>query len=126
MRDLKMTERRAASRARVDLQVTLSRGQGRPVHGHTLDVSTGGSRVMTDRPLHVDELLAFELLAIELSGEQAAVVAGQARVLRMQRDTVYALRFERLAEEDAIRLRGLLDASRSLASASSTPAPPNS
>src|SRR5207245_8719323 len=119
MRDPEMPERRAAPRALVDLEVTLSRGHGGPVHGHTVDLSAGGTRVTTDRPLHVDELLAFEM-----SGDQAAVVAGQARVLRMQTDTVYALRFERLADEHAVRLRRLVDRSMSLASAHPAPTPP--
>jgi c-di-GMP-binding flagellar brake protein YcgR len=106
MREPLRPERRAAPRAVVELEVTLSRGRGSPVHGHTVDLSTGGTRVrvMTDRPLHVDELLAFELSA----GHDGLVVGARVRVLRMQTDTVYALRFENLTDDAAARLERLI------------------
>ena len=96
--------RRAAPRAQVTLDVVLSRPTGSPVRARTVDVSAGGARVSTNRPLRVDEVLAFELTLDE--GEP---VAGQARVLREQA-TTYALRFERVRGEGAQRVADVVDA----------------
>jgi hypothetical protein len=82
-------EMRRNPRAQLALALILKRHRGGPVSGRTLDVSLGGMRVTTDRPLSVDELLAFDLL---LDG--AGHVDGHCRVLRQQGLNSYALRFE--------------------------------
>jgi hypothetical protein len=51
-------EQRSNPRAQLALALILKRHKGGPVAGRTIDVSPGGARVTTDRPLRVDELLA--------------------------------------------------------------------
>jgi PilZ domain len=81
---------------------TLSRRFGAPVQGRTVDVGPGGMRVATQRPLSTDEVLDFELPPPSGPG-----VSGRARVLRQQGYGVYALRFERLSDEDRAALARL-------------------
>jgi len=83
-------EQRHSPRARIDCPVTLLRRRGSPIGGHTEDVGPGGARVVVDRPLTVDEELAFDLLLGDVR------VDGRARVLRQQAANRYALRFEQL------------------------------
>jgi len=90
-------ERRGSRRAQVDLAVTLSRHNGGPVHGRTVDLSVGGMRVATTRPLRTDEVLDFAV-PIESVGP---LVQGRARVMREQARNVYALRFEHIAPDAA-------------------------
>ncbi|HEX8085108.1 MAG TPA: PilZ domain-containing protein [Solirubrobacteraceae bacterium] len=95
-------QRRASPRIAIELSMRFVRakGHGRPVSARTIDLSTGGARVVADRPLKVDEVLHFEL-----DGEQ--VVRGECRVLREHVGRTYAVRFERLQEtEELARLTG--------------------
>jgi hypothetical protein len=92
------TERRASSRVPLEVEVRLSRAKGGPVAARTLDISAGGLRAATRRPLRVDELLD-----VELSLDAGAVI-GRARVMREEARSVYGLRFERLTPEAAARL----------------------
>ena len=96
-------ERRHAPRIRMELEVTLSRAKGGPVAARTLDISAGGMRAATRRPLRVDELLDVELVV----DAGSAVVSGRVRVMREEALSVYGLRFERLAPEAADRLSRL-------------------
>jgi c-di-GMP-binding flagellar brake protein YcgR len=96
-------ERRQTQRVRMELDVTLSRGKGGPVAARTLDISPGGMRAATRRPLRVDELLDVELT---LDGG-AGIVSGQARVMREEALSVYGLRFERLIGDAPARLSEL-------------------
>jgi hypothetical protein len=98
------TPRRAAPRAPLALELTLSRAHGGPVKARTVDLCAGGCRVMASRPLRVDEELEFELV---LAG--GTHVLGRARVLREQA-TTYALRFERVRDEGAQQLADVVDA----------------
>jgi c-di-GMP-binding flagellar brake protein YcgR len=93
-------QRRAAPRVAVRLEVTFSRAKrhGRPVKGRTLDLSTGGARVASERPLRVDEVLRFDL---RCGGD--AHVQGECRVLREHVGQTYGIRFERLDGEEARR-----------------------
>lgn len=85
-------ERRVAPRTDLDAECVLRRSKGTPIPGRTVDVSDGGMRVCTDRPLGVDEVLTFDV------DIQERHVDGRARVLRQQGGAnVYALRFETLA-----------------------------
>src|SRR4051794_16042538 len=83
-----MADMRRNPRAPLALALILRRDKGNPVAGETVDVSAGGARVRTDRPLRVDELLAFDLVVDETHAQ------GHCRVLREQGLNDYALRFE--------------------------------
>ena len=81
-------DRRGSPRIAVALDLHLGRKVGHAVIARTLDLSTGGARVVSARPLRVDEELHFDL---QLGDEH---LAGTARVLRQHRHDTYALRFE--------------------------------
>jgi len=87
------SNRRSSPRAAVCLGVTLARRHGNPLTTETVDVGIGGMRVTAMRPLAIDELLSFELAVDGTS------VAGRARVMREERQNVYALCFEELGDE---------------------------
>jgi hypothetical protein len=82
-------EQRRNPRAQLALALVLKRAKGGPVSCRTIDVGAGGARVTTDRPLRVDELLAFDLIT---DGE--GHIEGRCRVLRQQGLNQYGLRFE--------------------------------
>ena len=90
----KFPQRRASHRVSVSLELLLDRDKGGRIHGRTVDVGAGGMRVITARPLSIDEVLDFDL---PLADRHAH---GRARVLRMQDHQTYALRFEELNEAD--------------------------
>src|SRR4051812_39104384 len=90
-------ERRHQPRTDIALECTLQRAKGAVIRCETVDLGPGGMAVASDRPLAVDELLAFEL----------AHVHGWARVLREQAYHVYALRFEALRDEARAELERL-------------------
>jgi hypothetical protein len=94
--------RRTAPRAAVELPVTLVRGRGKPIASRTVDVGRGGMRVCSERPLGIDELLAFDLLW------QDTHLEGRARVLREDIGSTYALRFEPLGAQATDALGRLL------------------
>jgi hypothetical protein len=98
------SRRRAAPRVAVALELTLQRAHGAPVVCRTLDLCAGGARVIANRPLRVDEELDFELSL----ADGGACVCGRARVLREQA-TSYALRFERVRDDGAVRVADLVD-----------------
>jgi hypothetical protein len=86
----------------VALDVHLGRKVGNDVVARTSDISVSGARVVSGRPLRVDEELQFDF---ELpSGGQR--MRGTARVLRQHRHDMYALRFENVAPA----VVGVLDA----------------
>jgi hypothetical protein len=82
-------QRRAAPRIEAELDVTLSRKIGNPVDARTVDLCTTGMRVTSKRPLHVDELLRFDLVL-----DAGLRVDGVARVVREHALNIYALRVE--------------------------------
>ncbi len=88
-------QRRSSPRIAIGLPVTFERakGHGRPVTAQTIDLSTGGARVHSDRPLRVDEVLHFDLCC-----EGDTHVCGECRVLREHVGQTYAVRFERIDE----------------------------
>ncbi len=96
--------RRASPRAQLTLQVTLTRARGNPIASQTQDLSSGGMRVTTTRPLAVDEVLHFELPV-----DVGTRIEGDARVMREHPFQAYALRFERLSLEGAERLARLVE-----------------
>jgi hypothetical protein len=96
-------EQRRSPRTQLALALLLKRHKGGPVSATTLDLGTGGACVATDRPLRVDELLAFDLA---LDGD--AHVDGHCRVLRQQGLNEYALRFEDVDAAAAELLDGAL------------------
>lgn len=86
------SERRSSPRMAVALDVRLKRKVGNPVSVQTLDLGAGGARVVSARPLRVDEELHFDL-DLPVTGRH---VAGTARVLRQHPNNAYALRFEHI------------------------------
>jgi hypothetical protein len=88
--------RRASARARLECPVTLSRERGGVIVARTVDLGEGGARIRCDRPLRVDEVLAFDL---DLDLPSALHLHGEVRVLREDGWATYALRFERLPVE---------------------------
>ena len=85
-----MADRRDTGRVEMSVECMLRRRAGTPIACETVDVGTGGMSVSSERPLAADEVVSFDLAAIELSG--------RARVLRQQGHQVYALRFEQLPD----------------------------
>jgi hypothetical protein len=96
-------DQRHSPRITADCPVTLRRGRGGPVGGHTEDVGPGGARIVVDRPLGIDEELAFDITLGDVH------VDGRARVLRQHGLNCYALRFENL---DAAALELLENAAK--------------
>ena len=92
-------QRRSAPRIAIELDVTLSRHHGNPVVARTVDLCATGMRVASQRPLHVDELMRFDLAL-----DAALHVDGVARVVREHALKVYALRVESIDREAAQRL----------------------
>ena len=92
--------RRTAHRIAARFALTLSRPRrhGDAVTARTIDLSSGGARVVADRPLKIDEVLAFDLAC-----DDDLHVRGECRVLREHVGRTYAVRFERLDGEDAVR-----------------------
>ena len=90
----KFPQRRANPRVSVALDLHLDRDKGGRIRGRTVVVGAGGMRVITARPLSVDEVLEFDLPVADRHAH------GRARVLRMQDHQTYALRFEELDEAD--------------------------
>ena len=97
------TGNRRTPRAQLALALILTRHKGGAVSCRTIDVGTGGACVSSDRPLRVDELLAFDL---EL--DDHAHVDGHCRVLRQQGLNEYALRFEDVDAATAELLSGAI------------------
>jgi PilZ domain len=97
-------ERRGSPRVELECGCTLSRRFGSPIEARTVDVGPGGMRVASQRPLAADEVLEFELPP---PGGAGARISGRARVLRQQTYGIYALRFERLSDEDRAALNRL-------------------
>ena len=87
------------------LNLHLARKVGGAVGTRTLDLSIGGARVVSTRPLRIFEELQFDL---DLSDE-GRHVNGTARVLRQDRHDLYALRFEHLSQEELDDLRAFVD-----------------
>jgi hypothetical protein len=85
-----VSERRHAPRVEMAVSCLLRRRAGSPISCETVDVGTGGMSVCSERPLADDEVVAFEVEPIELSG--------RARVLRQHAHQVYVLRFEQLSD----------------------------
>jgi PilZ domain len=81
------SDHRRSPRVALDCPLSLTRRRGAPVTGHTEDVGPGGARVIVERPLGIDEEVAFELM---LGGER---LDGRARVVRQQSPSCYALLF---------------------------------
>jgi hypothetical protein len=77
------------------LQVALRRERGNPVEVRTIDLGTSGMRVVSPRPLAVDEVMHFDL---DLPDEPPHHLDGQVRVVREHGPNVYGLRLEALPE----------------------------
>jgi hypothetical protein len=99
-----MLDQRGTERANVYLELQLARKAGRTINVRTLDVGFGGARVISERPLRVDEELHFEC---DLP-TGSCHLDGMARVLRQDRHNVYALRFEHVAPELMSQLRAFV------------------
>jgi hypothetical protein len=86
----------------VMLPCTLCRAAGSPIASKVLDLGVNGMRVDSQRPLGIDEWLAF---SVEHDGD---CIQGRVRVVCQERPTIYGLRFERLPEPEARMLQSLV------------------
>lgn len=92
--------------AHIALDCILRRRNGAPIPAQTRDIGPRGMRIVSPRPLALDETVGFELPNLDMR------IAGIARVLRQERLHVYALRFEGLPEPMTRRLHALAITSR--------------
>jgi hypothetical protein len=90
-----------APKASLTMSCTLRRSIGSPISAQTLEIGPRGMQVRSQRPLSLDETVGFELPDLGMR------VDGRARVVRVERANVYALRFEGLPEPMVRRLHGL-------------------
>jgi hypothetical protein len=90
------------ARRAISVRCTLTRAAGSPIGARTIDLGTTGMRVATERPLAVDEMVAFELPCGDVS------IRGQARVVCQERPDVYAIRFGPLQQPMARCLRDVV------------------
>jgi hypothetical protein len=95
-----------APKAPVVMACTLRRTIGSPIRAETLEIGPRGMQVRSQRPMSLDETVGFELADLGMR------VVGRARVLRVERGDVYALRFEGLPEPMVRRLHALAVAQR--------------
>jgi c-di-GMP-binding flagellar brake protein YcgR len=106
---LERVQRRANPRVQVVLPVRLGVGdatEAAVLSGETVDLSTGGCRVMTDRPWPTE---ADPVVTIDLPDGEA--VCTQARVVTVDLNGdgwEYRLAFPGIAEPDAARLSRLV------------------
>jgi len=91
------------SRRAIVLRCTLTRGAGSPISASTIDLGPTGMRVTTERPLAVDETVAFDLPCGDVR------IHGDARVVCQERPDVYAVRFGRLPQPMERCLRDVVD-----------------
>ncbi|MCW2993722.1 MAG: PilZ protein [Conexibacter sp.] len=109
MAQREVPEQRTCPRIAVALDLQLGRKVGTDVAAHTADLSVGGARIVSDRPLRVDEELRFDL-ALPARAEH---LTGVARVLRQHRHDEYALRFESV-DPDGVTVLGTFVETRRL------------
>ena len=100
-----MLDQRGTERANVYLELQLARKAGRPINVRTLDVGFEGARVVSERPLRIDEELHFDC---DLPDGTRCHLDGMARVLRQDRHNVYALRFEHVDPNLLAQLRAFV------------------
>ncbi len=102
-----LSDRRSPRRTRraISLRCTLSRGAGSPIRARTIDLGPSGMRVATERPLAVDELVAFDLTCGDVS------IRGHARVVCQERPDVYGVRFGSLGQPMARCLQDVVGGS---------------
>jgi hypothetical protein len=82
-----MTAQPAPARRAVSLRCSLTRGAGSPIRACAIELGPTGMRVATERPLAVDETVAFDLVDDDVR------ISGRARVVCQERPDVYAVRF---------------------------------
>jgi PilZ domain len=97
-----MENRRAQPRVPVVLDAHLERRVGSSVPAQTRDLCTHGARIVTERPLAIDEELTFDL---HLDRTHIRLAS---RVLREHHHSTYALRFEHLEPGDQAAIDTLL------------------
>ncbi len=87
---------------RTVLPCALSRPSGSAIAARVIELSLGGVRVVTPRPLALDETLL-----IDISCDERHVTA-RARVVCQERPDVYALRFSVLSQPMLERLSDIV------------------
>ena len=95
-----------APKTSIAMSCTLRRGIGSPIRAQTLEIGPRGMQVRSQRPMSLDETVGFEIPELGMR------VSGRARVLRVERANVYALRFEGLPEPMVRRLHALATSQR--------------
>lgn len=98
-----MENRRSQPRIPVVLDAHLERRVGNSVPAQTRDLCTHGARIVTTRPLAVDEELTF---ALEVDATTRLRLTS--RVLREHHHSTYALRFEHLEPDEQHAIDTLL------------------
>ena len=96
-----MHDRRKAPRIRVTWTCSLQRHVGSPIPARTMDLGPEGMRVVTNRPLSIDEVLDFRV------SETDKEISGEVRVMRQEGHETYGLRFESLARSMRDELTGM-------------------
>jgi hypothetical protein len=97
-----MENRRSHPRIPVVLDAHLERRVGNSVTAQTRDLCLHGARIVTQRPLAIDEELTFDL---EVDSTHLRLAS---RVLREHHHSTYALRFEHLEPQDQQAIDTLL------------------
>jgi hypothetical protein len=82
-----MTTQPVPARRAVSLRCTLTRSAGSPIRACAIELGPTGMRLATERPLVVDEIVAFEMVHDDVC------ISGRARVVCQERPDVYAVRF---------------------------------
>jgi PilZ domain len=100
-------EQRGTARVAVACELHLARHVGNEVAARTRDLSVHGARIVSERPLRVDEELDFDL---QLTTADRRHLRGRARVLRAEHSNNYALRFEHVGADARAALVAFLDA----------------
>ncbi|MDX6664193.1 MAG: hypothetical protein QOG68_399 [Solirubrobacteraceae bacterium] len=86
---------RRSPRLVVEVQVALRRERGNVLVVRTVDLGAAGMRVVSERPLAVDEVLQFDF---DLPAPPPCHLGGRARVVREHGPRTYGMRLEGLDE----------------------------
>lgn len=90
-------ERRWNPRVDVTKPCVLDRRDGTAAVGRTTDLGPGGMHVVTPQSLAIDDLVEFEVFVGRPVDDGDIGITGRARVVGVDADGGYAMRFEELS-----------------------------